>query len=239
MGEAIGGDIAVFEKDGAAEVVSLNEREALYAGLLVLFAGFDLLGDEGDGVLTEALQQPFPLQGTGLEEVDFDIVGEGDKRRELRFPDKVVEGKAKAGDFELAAGFDHSGSGLDIFEDFEDGHAGWQDVDEGIGERFAGAVDEGGYAAGEILDAEEDGVVEHGAGGHVAIAGEAGLDAVSVEQFVAVEAAAEIEDGLTGNIAKPFRKVRLSNLFVLRLRQGCCHRYVPSRNDYRQSSAKL
>jgi len=227
VGHAVGRDLAVFHEDRAAEVVALEEGEALLAGELVLFLGFDFFSNEGDGDVAEPVKEAFALFGAGDGEIDFDVVGDLDEGLKAGVPDKVIEGEAEAGGLELAACLDEARGGLKGFKNLKHRHAGGQDVDEVLSEGLGGAVDEGRQAAGEAFEAVDDGVVKHGAGGKVAVAAKDRLRAGAEEQLVAVDPLAEVEDGLPRDIAHALGRLKRRGLGADGGTQLRGHAYLP------------
>ena len=198
--ELVGRDLALGQENGSAEVVALEEGKAFGAGLLVFRCGFDFFRDQRDGVIFEVVEHGAACRPAGGDEVDLDVVGDSDEGLEGWLPDEVVEGDAKPHGFEAATGGDEGWTGLDGFEDFEDGHAGGKQANLLAGKDIRSAVDEGGHAAGQAFQAEHDGVVDHGAGGEFAIAAEDGLRAAAKQQLVGVYFAVEIENGLAREV---------------------------------------
>ena len=62
--DGIGGHAAPAEQGGPAEVVALEEREALGAGLLELLLGFNFFGKQSDALSTQALEETLAVSGT-------------------------------------------------------------------------------------------------------------------------------------------------------------------------------
>ena len=59
----------------------------------------------------------------------------------------------------------------------------------------------------KLFQPEDHGIVEHGAGGQVAVSAKDRLGPVPEKQFVAMHPAAQIQDRLARHIAQPVRKL--------------------------------
>jgi len=199
---AVGGDAALAEQCGAAEVVSLEESKAFGASFLELLLGLDFFSEELNGFALKAVEKVSADFGAGQQEINLDVIGELDERHETRLPDKVIQRETEAPGLEAVAGSEKLGGRLNGFEDLEDCEMWRQKLDESAREGFKGAVDEGGKAIGEGFEAEDDGIVEHGPCGEFAVAAEDGVWSATEKQLVGVEPAGRIEDGLAGDVAQ-------------------------------------
>jgi len=190
-----------------AEIVALKESEPLGFDLFVVFLCLHLFSKHLDLGAADAAHQLFAFARAGEHDVDLDIVGHFDQGFELRLPDKVVERQAEAQTLEPATRGDQFGGWFQILQDLQNRGGGWQDFNHVPGERLHGAVNEGRLAPGKLLDAEEDGVVEHDASGLVAISAKGQFRAGAEQQLVSVDLSAKIQDGLARQIAQPSRQL--------------------------------
>ena len=94
--EPIGRHLAVFHQHRAAEIVALEEREALFTGQPVLLLRFNFLRNQRHRDHPQPSQQAVPFRRIGLDEIHLDIVGKLYKRIELRLPGEIVQSDTKA-----------------------------------------------------------------------------------------------------------------------------------------------
>ncbi len=187
------------EEDGLREEISLKEGAAFGDGDAELDVIFDFFGDEPRAATgSHGVDFVAELMVGGLE-INFDEIGESEKRGAGGLGEESVEGETVTLFPEGETTIEEFGIGVDILEDLEDGGLGREEGDEAFDEGVAGTVDEGGGARG--VGNEQQPVVDDLAGGEVGIAGEVIRFAGTVEELVSEEAALGIENGLTAEEA--------------------------------------
>ena len=89
--EPVGWDLVVLHQRGPAEVVSLHERKAFIARLLVLLLRFDVFGDERNGRAVQPTQQLAPILLIGSSKIHLDVVGNLDQRLNAGLSREIIE----------------------------------------------------------------------------------------------------------------------------------------------------
>jgi hypothetical protein len=203
--EPVGGHFPVLYQHRPAKIVPLKERKALRAGLPVLFLRLDLLRDQRNGGAAQPLQLLLPLPGAHRHKIELDIVGDLNQRHKLWFPDKVIQRQAETRGLQLAARCKQARRWLQGLQYLQDCHTGWKNIHQSLGQRFRGAVYKGRQPTRKPFKPEHHGIVEHRAGGQVAVSAEGGLWTVPEEQFVSMHPAPQIQNRLTRHIPQAAR----------------------------------
>src|SRR5690606_26737871 len=135
------------EEFGRGEEISLEEVVAPVERLLEGLRRLELLGQEQEAPMSQALGEP-PWIRAPVEEVDLDDVRQTDQLDEGLVEDEVVEGDDVALLLEPSARRDHLRRGPHGFEDLHDHPLLGERSGEPFEEGSLGEVDESGRASG-------------------------------------------------------------------------------------------
>ena len=100
-------------------------------------------------------------------------------------------------------------------------------MDEIVGQRLAGAIHKGRQSPGQLFQPEENGIVEHGAGGGIAISAKSSLRSRPEEQFIAMNPATQVHDRLARQVTKHARKLGKYTLLIGFPESLRCHCHHP------------
>ena len=88
--------------------------------------GFDFLGEEHRGDAFQPGQHFAPLDLSGENEVELDVIGDPYQGFKGRLPNEVVEGQPEPQRLQMTAGLNQFRNRLDRFKDFKHGDTGRQ-----------------------------------------------------------------------------------------------------------------